>query len=245
MRVISYNLRKHAAVGELEAIVARYSPNLLCLQEIDTGDLPAELGPLHLADATTRNRLGLAVYYSRERFDAVRTKAFAVKKSLHDHIAKPAHERVLGAHLIDRVSGHELVVASFHAAPLTALNSLRRAQIRSAHEQLLEFGEGIPTLLIGDYNYPVFKDFLIERVQRSGYELSLSDARTYTRYKFFRGHFDFVTSIGLDITGVTTLPIGASDHLPILVTASYSDPHGVGSRLERSLDEDPGADAPR
>ncbi len=223
MRVISYNLRKHAAVGELADLVAAHEPNLVCLQEIDTSQLPAELGPLHLADATKRNRLGLAVYYNRERFESRATAAFALKKSLHDHIAAPAHERVLGTHLVDLESGRELVVASFHAAPLTALNSLRRKQIHAAHEALRGFGESLPTLMVGDFNYPVFKDFLGADVRGTGYDLTLSDERTYTRYKFFRGHFDFATSIGLDIRSVRTLPRGASDHLPIMVAADYRD----------------------
>ena len=71
MRVISYNLRKHAARGELDALVETHSPNLLCLQEVDTDDLPRELGPLHLADATKLNRLGLAIFYNRDRFEAL------------------------------------------------------------------------------------------------------------------------------------------------------------------------------
>jgi endonuclease/exonuclease/phosphatase (EEP) superfamily protein YafD len=77
--------------------------------------------------------------------------------------------------------------------------------------------------MVGDFNYPIFKDHLSTSVQETGHEVTLSDSRTYTRYKFFRGHFDFATSIGLDITRVTTLPQGESDHLPILVTANYAD----------------------
>lgn len=223
MRVISYNLRKHAARGELEHLVETHTPNLLCLQEVDTEDLPRELGPLHLADATKLNRLGLAIFYNRESFGALSTKAFALKRSLHDVIAKPAYERLLGTHLIDRVHDRELVVGCFHAAPLTALNSLRRTQIRAAHVALDSFGPTLPTLMVGDFNYPIFKDHLSTSVQETGHEVTLSDARTYTRYKFFRGHFDFATSIGLDITRVTTLQRGQSDHLPILVTATYAD----------------------
>ncbi|UYN83790.1 MAG: endonuclease/exonuclease/phosphatase family protein [Microcella sp.] len=223
MRVISYNLRKHAARNELEQLVETYTPNLLCLQEVDTADLPRELGPLHLADSTRLNRLGLAIFYNRERFDALSTKAFALKRSLHDIIAKPAHERLLGTHLIDRDHDRELVVGCFHAAPLTALNSLRRTQIRAAHEALDSFGPTLPTLMVGDFNYPIFKDHLSTSVQETGHEVTLSDSRTYTRYKFFRGHFDFATSIGLTIIKVTTLPQGQSDHLPILVTANYAD----------------------
>jgi endonuclease/exonuclease/phosphatase family metal-dependent hydrolase len=223
VKVISYNLRKNRASTELAKIVEQFNPSVLCLQEADTSELPAEVGALHLADSTSRNRLGLALYYSRERFTAVETRAFELKKSLHDRVLTPAHERLIGTRLIDEQDDRELIVASFHAAPLTALNSLRRHQIKTAHEQLREMGPGLPTLMVGDYNYPIFKDNLNERMLASGYDLTLSDKRTYTRYKFFRGHFDLATSIGLDIDSVKTLPRGTSDHLPILVTASYRD----------------------
>jgi endonuclease/exonuclease/phosphatase (EEP) superfamily protein YafD len=98
---------------------------------------------------------------------------------------------------------------------------LRRNQIKAAHELLQDLGSGSPILMVGDYNYPLFKDGLSQRVKQTGYDLSLSDRRTYTNYKFFRGHFDFVTSQGLIIEGVETLARGSSDHLPILVTATY------------------------
>lgn len=223
MKVISYNLRKNRASGELIALADRYDPDLICLQECDTIDLPAEVGRLHLADSTTRNRLGLAVYYRRDRFTAKKTQTFALKKSLHDRVLTPAHERLIGTLLHDTAADRDLVVASFHAAPLTALNSLRRNQIRSAHEELATLGPNLPTLMVGDYNYPVFQKHLSAEVRESGYDLTLSDSRTYTRYKFFRGHFDLATSVGLTIDSVETLPRGTSDHMPILVTSSYSD----------------------
>lgn len=223
MKVISYNLRKNRASGELIALAEEYDPDLLCLQECDTLELPAEVGLLHLADSTTRNRLGLAVYYRRDRFTAQKTQTFALKKSLHDRVLTPEHERLIGTRLHDMAAGRELVVASFHAAPLTALNSLRRNQIRSAHEELAVLGPNLPTLMVGDYNYPIFKKHLSNEVRESGYDLTLSDSRTYTRYKFFRGHFDLATSVGLTIDNVETLPRGTSDHMPILVTSSYSD----------------------
>ncbi|MBC7442866.1 MAG: endonuclease/exonuclease/phosphatase family protein [Ramlibacter sp.] len=223
MKVISYNLRKNRASGELIALAERYDPDVLCLQECDTRELPDEVGLLHLADSTVRNRLGLAIYYRKDRFTAEHTKTFALKKSLHDHLLTPAHERLIGTRLTDLKAQRELVVASFHAAPLTASNSLRRNQIRSAHEELNILGPGLPTLMVGDYNYPIFKGHLGDKVNQSGYDLTMSDTRTYTRYKFFRGHFDLATSIGLTIENVETLPIGTSDHMPILVTSSYSD----------------------
>jgi len=222
LQVISYNLRNNRASTELIALTERFAPDILCLQECDTTALPAALGMLRLADSTMRNRLGLALYYREDRFAAVKTQTFELKKSLHDRVLKPANERLIGTRLRDMVEQRELVIASFHAAPLTALNSLRRQQINAAHGLLRALGPGLPTLMVGDYNYPIFKKYLNERMQDSGYNLTLSDRRTYTRYKFFRGHFDLATSVGLAIEGVTTLPRGTSDHLPIMVTASYS-----------------------
>jgi hypothetical protein len=54
VRTLSYNLEKHKAAGELVALAEQHDLDILCLQECLTSELPAELGPLHLADATGR-----------------------------------------------------------------------------------------------------------------------------------------------------------------------------------------------
>ena len=220
---MSYNLRRHAATAELRELVARHPVDALTLQEGDGVRMPEEIGDLKLASATYKSELGLAIYYRKDRFTNEKTQTFALKKSLHDRVLTPAHERLIGTRLIDRVEDRELVVASFHAAPLTAMNSLRRNQIRTAHEELNLLGPGLPTLMVGDYNYPIFKRNLGNKINKSGYDLTLSDSRTYTRYKFFRGHFDLATSTGLTIDNVETLPQRTSDHMPILVTSTYTD----------------------
>ena len=163
---------------------------------------PIIIGGLRLADSTQRNRLGLAIYYRENTYRAVDVRALALKKSLHDRVLKPAEERMLGVRLHDIDENRDVIVASFHAAPLTALNSLRRHQIRTALGELQQLGEGLPALMVGDYNYPVFKENLGQKVREQGYELNLSDSRTYTRYRFFRGHYDFATSVGFTIDRV-------------------------------------------
>ena len=94
----------------------------------------------HLADSTKGNRLGLAIYYRTDRFTALETRTFALKKSMHDRVMAPAHERLIGTRMVDNETDHELVIGSFHAAPLTASNSLRRKQIHAAHAELLSMG---------------------------------------------------------------------------------------------------------
>ncbi|MBO1900492.1 endonuclease/exonuclease/phosphatase family protein [Leucobacter weissii] len=219
MKTISYNLRKNRALGEIDGLANEHAIDILCLQEADSVKLPAELGHLRLVHATANNRLGLAMYVRDERFHVRSAQTFQLKKSLHDHLLSPANERLLGARLHDRETGQDLVAASFHAAPLTALNSLRRHQIHTALAELRQLGPGLPALMVGDYNYPVFQSKLDRHMREAGYDLTLSDRRTYTRYKMFRGHFDFATSTGLRIDSVRTLAQGTSDHLPILVSA--------------------------
>jgi endonuclease/exonuclease/phosphatase (EEP) superfamily protein YafD len=223
IKVISYNLRKNAARHELEALVEAWDPDVLCIQEAHTDSLSAELGALSLADATKANRLGLAIFYRRERFEHRETSSFTLKKSLHDIIASPTHERLLASRLFDKKRERDIIAACFHASPLTAANSLRRNQITAAHAAIHGLGEGLPAFMVGDYNYPLFQKGLSRHVEKNGYDLTLSDRRTYLRYKIFRGHFDFVTSTGFAIENVETLPQGVSDHLPIMITAESRD----------------------
>jgi endonuclease/exonuclease/phosphatase (EEP) superfamily protein YafD len=81
--------------------------------------------------------------------------------------------------------------------------------------------------MVGDYNYPLFRRGLGRTVGRTGHDLTFSDGRTYTRYKFLRGHFDFATSVDMTIQSIETLPKGGSDHLPILVSATYGAPTSI------------------
>ncbi len=222
LRIISYNLRKHAAGHELAGIARGYDVDALCLQECDSEALPDRLHQLTLADATRANRLGLAVYVRDERYEILGTQVFAVHKSLHDRVLAPANERLLAAHLRDRDSGEQLLVGSFHAAPLTASNSLRRKQIAAAHAGMRSLAPDVPAVMVGDFNYPWFIRGLERRLTTAGYTLMRSTEPTYLRYKFFTGYFDFVTSTGLEIERVDVLPAGASDHRAISLDAELA-----------------------
>jgi endonuclease/exonuclease/phosphatase family metal-dependent hydrolase len=220
IRAISYNLREHRAKGEVQALAENHTIDMLCLQECDSTDMPSAIGGLRLAAQTDRNRLGLAVYYRESRFTLIETEIFALRKSMHDRVLAPAHERLLAARLADTTGGGEIVVGDFHAAPLSATNALRRHQISSALELMRGLSSTAPLLMVGDYNYPWFQRGLKRQMALSGYDFSRSDSPTY-RTKRFRGHFDFAMSVDLRIERVETLPQGLSDHLPIMITAAY------------------------
>lgn len=231
MQIISYNLRKNRAATELEDLACANKADVLCLQEANPETLPQRLGDLRLVHATERNRLGLAMYVRDDRFEVRATQAYQLKSSLHDRLFSPADERLLGVRMHDHEKGEEIIAASFHASPLTALNSLRRHQIDAAHTSLKSLGPGLPSIMVGDFNYPVFQKYLHNKMRTNGFDMTISDKRTYTRYKVFRGHFDFATTYGLNVDSVRTLDRGTSDHLPILVQAGY-----IESPLKRTLE---------
>jgi exodeoxyribonuclease-3 len=218
--VMSYNLWKNHAVGELTSLVESGGVDLLCLQEAYTGDLPDTIGGLRHMASTGNNRLGLAIYGRHDRFEVHETRSFTLGKSMHDRVLAPTPERLVAARLVDRTTNQAFVLASFHAAPLTARNSVRRTQIRTAHEGLDALGAGLPALMIGDFNYPLFTKRLRRVLTRTGHTLARGPRGTYKRYLIFRGNFDLVTATGLELSPVKVLPQGASDHLPIVVSAS-------------------------
>ena len=90
MKTISYNLRKNRALGELGGLVDKHETDILCLQEADSVALPTKLGHMHLVHATEKNRLGLAMYVSEDRFHVRAAHTFELKKSMHDRVLRPA-----------------------------------------------------------------------------------------------------------------------------------------------------------
>jgi endonuclease/exonuclease/phosphatase family metal-dependent hydrolase len=219
VKIISYNLREHSARGELEAIADDHGVDVLALQECDHTDMPQTLGHLRLIEQTRTNRLGLAMYAREDRFEVKEKKVFALRKSMHDRLLKPANERLLAAHLLDRDTGREVLVGDFHAAPLSATNSLRRKQITAAHEGMRALAAGLPAVMVGDFNYPWFVRGLERRLSTTGYELIRMPTPTYVKFPFVGGYFDFATSTGFVIEDLEVLPQGVSDHLPISMTA--------------------------
>ena len=219
LNIISYNLKYHRASMELNGLAERYDADVLCIQECYSEQLPNQIGELTLAEKTRFNRLGLAIYYHRNRFSLAQTNAYPLKKSVYDRIFSPAEERLLVTKLFDKHTNQEILVGSFHATHIIASNYIRRHQIKTAHETLSELSGNCPAIMVGDYNYPLFKRGLKVFIEQTGYELTLSDKPTYYVTRLVRARLDLATSVNTQIERVKTLPRGLSDHAPILVQA--------------------------
>jgi len=219
LQFLSYNLLKHKAIAEVENLTSKYEPDALCLQEVDVLKLPSAIGPLELAIGTQKNRLGLAIYLDMTKYSVEDVASYRLRDAHYDRLAAPAHERLLGIRAKNLTTGEKFSVGSFHASPLTALNAIRRHQIRDGLEKLNTLGEDSPLMMLGDFNYPVFRKRLESEIKASGYDLLTSNGQTYKNYKFVKGYFDFAVAKDFSVQWLRTLKQGASDHLPILARA--------------------------
>lgn len=219
LNIISYNLKYHRASTELDSLVEEYNADVLCIQECYSEQLPNRIAGLVLAEKTRFNRLGLAIYYRPNRFSLAQTNAYPLKQSVYDKLFLPAEERLLVTKLHDKQSKQEILVGSFHATHIIASNYIRRHQIKTAHETLSELSGSSPAIMVGDYNYPLFKRGLKVFIEQTGYELTLSDKPTYYLTRLVRARLDLTTSVNAQVERVKTLPRGLSDHAPILVQA--------------------------
>lgn len=223
LNIISYNLKFNKAFGELDKLIKKHSSGILCLQECYTKRLPNNIGPLELIGSSKSGHLGLAIYADKNRYQKISSKSCILnpvlyEKIIYKGILAQERERLLFSELYDRKNKKAFNIASFHATHLVTTNSMRRKQIESAFSTLGN-NRNIPTIMVGDYNYPLFKNYLRYFIESYGYEMSLADSPTYKNL-LFRGHFDFVTHLNAQVEAVKTLPRGLSDHMPILIKAT-------------------------
>jgi exodeoxyribonuclease-3 len=221
--LISYNLWQSRAQRELPALVAKYQPDLLCLQEVAGSRLPNRIGSLMLVSLTRTNYFRVALYVHEDRFEVVRAASFRLFRSLHDRLLGYTGERLAAARLHDRDTGRDLVVGSLHATPLTDPNSSRLRQVSDAHRHLRQMGRGLPVVMAGDFNYPILTSTLRLHAWSQGFKLHRSRTGTYQSHsrKYLRGSFDLATTSGLAVDEIVTLPQRASDHKPIYLSFRY------------------------
>jgi len=130
-------------------------------------------------------------------------------------------DRLLFTRLITKANGKEMIVGNIHAAPLNATNKLRRMQVSEACMAIKDLAsESEPCVLIGDFNYPVFKKSLGRLTEEIGFEVSRPKGCTYKR-GVVRGNFDLMLTRNLEIKTITTIKTQHSDHDLVYAEIEY------------------------
>jgi endonuclease/exonuclease/phosphatase (EEP) superfamily protein YafD len=203
--------------------VARRDPDVLCVQEARAAELPEQVGGMRLAVATSRNRLGVALYVKTDRLEVEEARTVQLATSRHDRWVGGTDHRLAATRVRDLESGQRLVLGSFHATPFTDSNAARRRQVDDAHDALRELGPGLPSIMAGDYNHPILLFMLNQHLRRRGFSMARTTTSTYRKDgNLMRGKFDVATVSGFDVGEAVTLPQGGSDHLPVLFRMTYA-----------------------
>ena len=212
--VISYNLRFHKAAVEIEDLASRHKPDIMCLQECRAEDLPKKIGKLKLAGRTTIGHQGLATYINEKRFEIKSVSQPAIRLALWRLIIKEPRQRLLITEIFDKKTSTRILLANFHATHFIASNYHRRVETQAALTELSERGTNIPSVLIGDYNYPLVTKGLHQLVKKFDFHFAKPTSETYKGFGF-ADYFDFASYKNLILKKLETLPFGLSDHAPI------------------------------
>lgn len=223
LSILSYNLQMHGAYEEAFELAAQYDSDAICLQECLPGKLRQRMGDYRLACKTERGPMGLAIYYRPDRLRVVSTTTKRLRIALFEHIHEWYWQRILATKFYDIRSNQEIIIASFHATHLVATNRVRRRQIVEAINVLDSHASPsqLPTILAGDYNYPLFHRRLRKIIENQGYSLFVPPEITY-KSGMFEGTFDFVSTRGVASARLSVLPQGKSDHMALHIQAEYS-----------------------
>lgn len=223
LTVVTYNLWQGRAQSELGALVAQREPDVLCVQEARAAALPDRIGGMRLAVATSRNRLGVALYVRTARLEVEEARTVQLLTSRHDRWVGGTDHRLAATRVRDLDSGRRLVLGSFHATPFTDSNAARRRQVDDAHDALRALGPGLPSIMAGDYNHPILLFMLNQHLHRRGFTMARTASSTYRKDgNLMRGKFDVATVSGFEVGEAVTLPQGVSDHLPVLFRMTYA-----------------------
>lgn len=221
--VLSYNLHFHAAYEEVFVLAQESGADIVCLQECNAKKLMNQIGDFLLAANTNSTNLGLAIYYRKERLRLVKHFSHHLPRSLYEKMAGWKHERALAVEFYDTYSKQSAFFVSFHATHLVASNLLRRRQLNS----LLHMFDTAksPVIIVGDYNYPLFHEYLRKYLYQRNFHLHVPTSATYKSIKF-KGKFDLISTKFVSRVEMRVLPQGNSDHMAVHAMITYDSSDG-------------------
>lgn len=144
---------------------------------------------------------------------------FELPKSRYDKkLSTPIERQQVSIFSINNTN-QEFTLTNLHLAHLTSTNMVRLHQIQSAIKNVELFGGALPSVIVGDFNYPFFVRKLTSILEQSGYMQSSFGSKKVTyEWGLFKGYFDRILYSANDWTENKSeiLPFGKSDHAPLL-----------------------------
>lgn len=174
--LLTYNVLFNKAFTELEPILEKYKPDLLCLQEVDTSEknlLKLEKKGYQLADYSNSliqfgRIFGVATYYNQSKFNFLESGIIDLPRSIYELLLiliKGGKRRtVLKTDFTLMSSNKKLTIYNVHLS-LYGINSIRMKQIRKTLNDI-NITEKTPVIITGDFNYFPYRRKRLENLMK-------------------------------------------------------------------------------
>lgn len=178
---LTYNVLFNKAFIQLEKILVKHSPDILCLQEVDTSD--SNLNKLEkfgyrLADYSNSfirlgNVYGVATYYKKDQFKFIYSDSLQISANLTEYfftliqtlIRQNKPKTVLRTDFMHKQSHNKITVCNAHMI-VVAPNSVRTNHLNKALK-LLEIDAKTKLIVGGDFNYLPYGRKRLEQVMKN------------------------------------------------------------------------------
>ncbi|OGK15339.1 hypothetical protein A2774_03335 [Candidatus Roizmanbacteria bacterium RIFCSPHIGHO2_01_FULL_39_12c] len=177
--LLTYNVLYNKAFLQIEKILNKFKPDIICLQEVETSG--KNLGRLEkfgykLADfsnsfITFGKIYGIATYFKPDKLKLIKSQSFYLPKSIYEMIitlkkilkggSKP--RTILRTHFL-RNKKH-VSIYNLHLS-LQGINRTRAKQLKIILEQSLESNDR-PVIIIGDFNYLPYRRRGLENLMKN------------------------------------------------------------------------------
>ncbi len=180
--VLTYNTLLNDAQKELRSIFHFYKPDIVCLQEVDTS--PDNIKSIErlgyfLADYSNGfikfgKVFGVVTFYKKTRFAFVSSKSITLPRGLGEAIAfvlrvfkTQKKDRTVLKTIFKTFDGNQVVVYNIHLSA-HGTNGIRIKQLEKTLKDI-HIDTKKPTILVGDFNYPIGRKKLEELMQVNGF----------------------------------------------------------------------------
>jgi endonuclease/exonuclease/phosphatase family metal-dependent hydrolase len=175
--ILTYNLLFHQAIPETLFLLKKNQPDIVCLQEISTNEIPQQI----FADqgyqlAATSNSFikrgkiyGLATFYNQKKLKIVRYENNKIPHTMYDwwrYITNLIKRKAVRKSVLKTVfqiinSREKITVFNIHLTA-EATNEARIKQLKEILKQTQKSKP--PIILVGDFNYVPYKRKKLERI---------------------------------------------------------------------------------
>jgi len=179
--LLTYNVLFNKAFLQLEKILFKYKPDLLCFQEVDTSEknlIKLDKFGYTLADYSNSfikfgKIYGVATYYKPDKFKFIASDSIKISSNLSEYfftliqtlVGQNKPKTVLRTDFLHNSSRSKITVCNFHMIVI-APNSLRMNHINKALK-LLNINVKTKLIIGGDFNYLPYRRKRLENIMKN------------------------------------------------------------------------------